>query len=566
MHEYPLGHVSRALQRGRAAVFCGAGISLNSGLPTANALIGTILSRLQASQETRACLLGSGLPFEAFMEIVKNMVGIDELLDIFRQGRPNGTHRCIAELVRRRWVTTVCTTNFDTLIEAALAAAGLSEERDYVVLRASSDFATFDWDDARPRLLKMHGSIDSPGTLAISLRDVASRILSAGRQIAIERIFSADSHNAVIVLGYSCSDIFDISPAIESLPSHDTEVILIEHLRPTEPPREPEDIHAAAVKNPFRRFKTGRRYFADTDEVVDKICKELDIIVDELAPTTSDDSSGWQELAESWSHSVITKYSQAALDITLGSLLYSIGELAAAREHFERSLSRSRELRDVHSEIMSLVNLSGVLVALADLEEARAHLDLAATMARSVGDSRLELSISLSVARLKLASVDVRGGLQHLAPLVSRAKELGDRSSEVAILGDLGIGHLHLGELDRALRFFGEALTLAREIGDKHGEGLRLGNLGQVYSQQGRLFDAISCFQQARQIAEEIGDIQASGIHSYNLGTCYLALGIPSQATEEFRRAVGSFHRVFHDTHPAVLQAQQMLENLERGL
>jgi hypothetical protein len=188
VHEHALGYVSRALRRGRAAIFCGAGISLNSGLPTSTALIDTVLSRLHASQEIRARLLGSGLPFEAFMEIVKNMVGINELLDIFRLGRPNGNHRCIAELVRRRWVTTVCTTNFDTLIEAALAGAGLSEERDYVVLRASSDFAAFDWDDARPRLLKMHGSIDSPGTLAISLRDVSSRILSAGRRIAIEHL------------------------------------------------------------------------------------------------------------------------------------------------------------------------------------------------------------------------------------------------------------------------------------------------------------------------------------------------------------------------------------------
>jgi tetratricopeptide (TPR) repeat protein len=500
------------------------------------------------------------------MEVVKKMVGIDELLEIFRLGRPNAGHRCIAELVRRRRVITVCTTNFDTLIEAAFAAAGLNEDLDYVVLRSTSDFAVFDWHDERPRLLKMHGSIDSPSSLAISLQDVASKILSAGRRAAIERIFSAESHNSVVVLGYSCSDIFDISPAIATLHNPDTEVIFIEHLRPTAILREPEDIGAAVVKNPFRHFKTGRRYFADTDEIIENICRELGILVDASAPTQNGDSSGWQKSADSWLDSVIAKYSQAALDITLGSLLISIGELEGARKQFEKSLERSRDLGDIHSEIMSLVNLSGVLGTLANRDEALAQLELGETLAHSIGDSRLELVISLNAAKLKLYSGDVLGGLQHLEPLVSRVKELHEPGSQVAILGDLGIGYLHLGELEQAFRFFEEALTLAREIGDKHGEGLRLSNLGQVYSQRGKFFDALSCFQQARQIAEEVGDIQAIGIHSYNLGTVYHALGVLSEARKEFRRAVSIFRGVFDNSHPAVLQAQFVLEDMERGL
>lgn len=555
--------IASALQGGRVAFFCGAGISVNSGLPTANDIVDAVLSLLPANKATRKHISRADLPFESFMDILKNMVGIDELFKIFRLGKPNATHRFLAALLRRRLITTIGTTNFDTLIESALAEGGAVDGWSYATLCSTTDFSGCKWSDECSKLVKLHGSIPLPETVAISIREVASRILSGGRRQAIEHIFSKDSHDAVIVIGYSCSDIFDISPAIQSLSGTKAEIILVEHLPSNKPQREAEDISAAPMRNPFLNFSSGHRYYANTDEVIAEVCRKLDMVLPAISLDPPREHSEWRILASDWQNAVIGRYSEAALEMTLGVLLNQVGEPTKAFACFERSLSHARRCSDLHTEIMALVNLAGVMVALANHEDALAHLESAERLMKlmkGVRDDRLGLAIALGIARLRMAE-DIGLALTLFESLAPQIKILKD-PVEVAFLGDLGVCHLHLGSYDLALRFFGDSLDLAREIGDKHGEGLRLGNLGQLHSMKGLIFDAISCFQQARVISDQLGDFMASGVHSFNLATCYLAISIPNQARTELKLAVRLFRKVVPSNHRSVVQAQQLLESI----
>jgi tetratricopeptide (TPR) repeat protein len=550
--------VAAALRTGRLGLFCGAGISLNSGLPTAKALIGSVLSQFQASDHTRDSLTNTRLPFEAFMSTLQSAVAISELLDIFKLGEPNSNHFLIAQLVREKMLRTICTTNFDTLIEAALVASGLEEGRDFTVLRTNDDFANFDSRKECVRLFKLHGSIDSTESVAISLQAVASKRLSRGHQRALRYLFSGELSDSVLLLGYSCSDIFDISPEVEALANPSLRVVRIEHVTTQKDANRRASVRMTTSTAPFTGYELASTYYADTDRFVADLGEELNLAIGPVDSNPAE-ATGWQEAVEGWSNAVQARHSATARDMTLGLLLQQIGRLSEARDHFERLIVLSRELGDQDSEAKGLLNLALIEESLDDCEKARSHFDLAASMSSSCNDLLLRFAIDRAIVTFQMRSGDYRGAISQIIRLLARCNELGDRSLEVSLLGELGIAHLAMHELEEALMFFGESLKLAREIGDKHGEGLRLGNLGQVYSEQQRHFDAISCFTQACDIAENLGDRQAEGNHSFNLATVFLALNIPREAEKAARRAVSSFRHVYDSTSPAITQAESLL-------
>lgn len=125
--------INEKLARGETAIFCGAGISFNSGLPLANDLIIYILTLLKVSSNDAEKILQSHLPFEAFIQTLTEEAGVEEILNIFSKGEPNTNHDLIAQFVKLGFVKTVLTTNFDTLIEKALNKIGLVEGSNYQV-------------------------------------------------------------------------------------------------------------------------------------------------------------------------------------------------------------------------------------------------------------------------------------------------------------------------------------------------------------------------------------------------------------------------------------------------
>src|SRR5437764_191101 len=85
-------------------IFCGAGISFNSGLPTVAPLLNYIFEKLGAEKEHIGKYLELKFPFEATMEILNERVGIIELLDVFKIINPNLYHKYIAYLAHKKLV------------------------------------------------------------------------------------------------------------------------------------------------------------------------------------------------------------------------------------------------------------------------------------------------------------------------------------------------------------------------------------------------------------------------------------------------------------------------------
>ena len=79
---------------------------------------------------------------------------------IFETGRPNPNHEFVARLAKEGLSRLVLTTNFDSLIEAALMAQAVP----FILRYRDRDYGTVLRDARRFGVLKLHGSFrDGPG-------------------------------------------------------------------------------------------------------------------------------------------------------------------------------------------------------------------------------------------------------------------------------------------------------------------------------------------------------------------------------------------------------------------
>jgi len=123
-------------------------------------------------------------------------------------------------------------------------------------------------------VIKIHGSVDDKEVMAITLKQVASQVLTKGRSAIIKNVFAKGYHKSVLILGYSSSDIFDLSPQIQAISENQKKVIYVQHINFSDNPNV-EDIKEQKEKNPFKKYKNSIRLYYETSELLKKICKSI---------------------------------------------------------------------------------------------------------------------------------------------------------------------------------------------------------------------------------------------------------------------------------------------------
>ncbi len=141
-----LFEIETVLKSYKTAIFCGAGISFNSGLPIVGNLLTYIFQILELNNSEAELLTNSSLPFEEIMGIILRESTLDEIQEIFVQGQPNNNHFLIAKLVKAGYINLICTTNFDLLFERAFEAEGLIQNRDFKVYSTKEEFKNINWE------------------------------------------------------------------------------------------------------------------------------------------------------------------------------------------------------------------------------------------------------------------------------------------------------------------------------------------------------------------------------------------------------------------------------------
>jgi FOG: TPR repeat len=476
-----LDEILKSLKDRRLVAFCGAGVSVNSGLPQVSGLVDAILERLPIPPDARRIVLDSSLPFEAFIEALSGNTNIDPLLAVFSRGQPNSTHLLLAKLARSGFIRTICTTNFDRHIESSLEAEGMSLGEDYLVFATNLQFRDINWTDEKVRIIKLHGTIEDLESVSITLRMVASRILLRDRQEVVAQIFARGQHTHVLVLGYSCSDSFDLSPAIAAQSCDHKTVIYVQHLSSVL--SDPlygmvEDLAKRKIKNPFTAYRGSARWYFDTDQLVKAIWSTT---LDDPYILTSDNECErpqWQTCVEDWWRETIQVGTQVTGYLVSAHLLVKSGHPRRATRLLNIALDIARSNGDRESEGIVLANLG------------LCH------------DSLDEYQVALEFNNQALAIV----------------RELGDRYGESNSLGQVGMTHCKLGEYEKAKHLFTEALKISQEVEDLELSARLLANLGSTLVLLGDYQKAINANTRALQIALDIGDVEGQGNNYIELG------------------------------------------------
>ena len=465
-----------AIIKSECVFFCGAGISLNSGLPIIygttdrqydinrySGLADNILQKLGLDDAEIDIVRNSNIPFELLIEIIADETDIGRIIDIFKLGEPNTNHFLLAKLAKRGYVKTIFTTNFDSLIEEAFVAEGLIENKDYEVIFKDADYVSIDWDDDKLRLVKLHGSISDPSDMAITIKKIAERQYEPNKQEALSYLFSEGSHKSLIILGYSCSDVFDINPAIESIKRNRKRIYHVEHRSSntsecsTFPAK--ENIGKKGDKNPFKKY-LGSRLFIDTNEFTKQLWKRC-LNVEYFYTRHSHTDEPWRRLVEQWSCNAMgasdmeTKYHLAAL------LFWNIARFELAIKYWEKALQLSVGAND------------DVLVA--------SHTGNIGLAYRDLGDYEKAIG--------------------HFTEALKIAKSTNSRAVERRQISNLGGTYRIIGNPQQAIKYHKIALQIAKDIVFKKGIGVSLGNLGICYDSIGDYKRAVCYYKNSIKIA-----------------------------------------------------------------
>ena len=186
---------SDALLRGVGAYFLGSGVSVCSKLPDWSGLLEPFATTLGLTLQ-----MDDDLPLIA-QHVVNGSVGNrGPLVGEFRR-RLGGSHPLnrYHEALQQTNVRTIWTTNFDTLIEDALA-------KDQVAVRTSDADLTSGPDDHDIEVLKMHGCIrrSSPSQLVITAEDYEDFAIQ--RPAFAQRLRHDLLHRTLLFVGYSYRD------------------------------------------------------------------------------------------------------------------------------------------------------------------------------------------------------------------------------------------------------------------------------------------------------------------------------------------------------------------------
>jgi NAD-dependent SIR2 family protein deacetylase/tetratricopeptide (TPR) repeat protein len=561
--------IKESAKKRRITFFCGAGISRQSGLPLAIDLKSRLLATLPLSRTDRQYLIKSRLPLELILQTLAESTGsIKRVLDIFKLGRPNATHYFIANLIKARLLKCLITTNFDRLIERACELSSVKQDHDFRVCYGKRRMRTLGT-GRTAALIHIHGSVDDRASLAATLRVVASRTFERARQRILRQAFtSKSSQDHVIVLGYSWSDVFDISPIVAQLRSR-ASVLLVSHSSIVSP--QLVGLATLPVRHPLRRY-SGRMLKIDTNRFVHDLSCGL-CLGSAILPTRPT-ASVWTKVVNNWAK----RNSRAQRCLAAANLLRQAGRNAHSAKYLNRALRAAQRAKNHHLQIkilgakgnlnrtlaryriaancfakivaharrrrqhrllsQALRDLATVVREEGDLLYAKRLNDEALRIARIAGDrSGIAYALSCRASLLSVRRAYAQAARGHLGAARSLAA-IGDVRAQAAALVDASGALIEICEVKTAARYLRQAETLASNCGDLRVLVTVLIALGSLARVTGARTAAMIWLKRAADLAHMLGQRGHEAIALGALAGAMLDIAEKRLATEYLRRAL----------------------------
>ena len=222
--------------------------------------------------------------------------------------------------------------------------------------------------------MKLHGSADSEGPVLATFELVS--LLGAQKVIpTVKHLFSTGRHKAVLILGYSCSDLFDIIPAIRAIERDKRkEVFLVEHSDKDSV----EDIGEPGKGNPFEGFK-GLRIRCNTDDFVSNLRRRLGdtVVVNQVASVKTET---WRHFVQSWKAGL----TMAQANYVVGRLCLKAPDYGVAVQRLEKSIQLAEVQGDSELLAVCLLSMADAYLGQGDLGKCLAILQKGRQLAREI--------------------------------------------------------------------------------------------------------------------------------------------------------------------------------------
>lgn len=525
---------SNILKPKEFAIFCGAGISKNSGIPLANEIKKAILEIMHMKSNEIDELMKSSLPFEAFMESFSENFNISKLLDVFKNGEPNTNHIFLARLARKGLLKTIFTTNFDLLIEKALIKEGMKENIDYIRFYDEEHFdeKEFNKIEEKVALFKIHGSIDDMNSIRTTLKAVANKDLSNKRLHAIKRLFSAGEHKRVLILGYSCSDIFDLTPNIMSIEKGRKKIVFVEHIN--EKTMEIEDIKKRRYKNPFTIF-SGKRIICNADKLIENAWDSCRATVGEYIHASS--KTAWETNIAEWNEE-LTREKPYIKSFIAGRLFADISDCKRAIKYFNQSLSIAKETKDKTGEKQCYSSLGFMYQRLGKYNKTIEFHEKSLKISRIILDKPGVLGSCLGLGSANYRLGYFKKAREYYEESLRISREIKYKTGEASSNNNLGYVYTMLGDCIKAIKCHENSIARDRDLGDLKGEARSFIGMGNAYHTLGKFIKAGELYESALNIAKGTGERALESSCYMGLGSVYLNIGNIKYSVDYSKKAL----------------------------
>ena len=543
------------LQSKRLTFFCGAGISRDSNIPTVNDTY-LYLSTLLTTNTHDATLLENllcshNVPFERVMQLLIQNTSNDSFMDIYNLGLPNINHITIAKLAKAGYVKNIITTNFDLLFEQALETEGLREGSDYMIYFSEQQFEAAVKDVGKfIRLIKIHGSSgasqEHKQSVRVTLSTIVRQVLSNKRQQVISHIFSENTQDYVVFLGYSFSDIFDITPHILAIKDAiKTKTIIIEHA----PALYIEDIGVKKVKNPFAgTVGSGYRMQMPTANFVRQLWKLLPTqdyvgVLTTAKMKITQNPFGWQIFFDNWLSAGLP-----GLAAHLTSKLFDLYDradlqLKYALVAYEWSLSFSMAAWQAEM----ILQMGFACINNKKLEEANEWygkgIQLVNENELNIGkDSAMKLLSKFYFQQGRFFEDyenDYKTAIKLYGISYRLDCKISDDEGKSKTLHQLGSILLNNSfKLAQADKCNNKAKHIKEELGDLAGIAKSILQTGNYYFINKAYPEALAHYEEALEVVNKVGEFDLQGRLYHNIASVYHNMNIPDKADRNYNKAI----------------------------
>jgi tetratricopeptide (TPR) repeat protein len=474
-----------------------------------------VLSKLYENRLAEGKDLGKKIeqyPFEAFLELISRHYSIlESIAGVFRGGSPNKNHLLIANLMQKRLVREVLTTNFDLLIEKALEgewARGV----DFEVYLTEKQFGTLASGPRLPAVFKIHGSADDVASMRVTLDLVASRALSEVRAKVLDHFLASDGD--ILILGYGGKDDFDINPILGRTRSK-KRIFYVQH------PKD-ENVKKTEVEpslpDAFCNF-VGSTLLSHTDEVIDYLWTNLvdedsRKLGDQLIKQVSSLDKGWRVVIDDW-----TK------PIAQPSRFFITALILHALEQFDESSELYRQAKEGFEKLGEEPRAAACLNQLGIIAKDRGDYPEAERLHRQCLHTADQAGVAFSLHNLGIIAQH-RGDYPEAERLYRQSLQiketLGDQAGIASDFHQLGIIAQLQGKYPEAELLCKKSLKIRETFGDERGVSDSLQQLAVIAQLRGDYPTAEGFYRQSMQIADKL-------VNQARVASCLHNIGIIAQ-------------------------------------